>query len=380
MYKLIFRSLLTLFPILAMLLSGSVRVRAVTKVSDVPQAYRVEQAKLPAYIADTKFATNLDRDPLVSRAINAMMGFQRESWEQGVVGQALMESGHWQAAMALARASLVHVNQDGVVAAMGGSTTDPVMLGDCLWWSAQSSGDPSLIKAAESMLNFALKTAPRTDDGTPYHQAHAKEIWSDGCFTTPPFLASAGSYDAAVAQLLGMHRRLYDKQLRLMHHRWSEPMQRFVDAGFWGGGNGWTAAAIMRVIRSLPVDDHAHRELLSSMLQELLDGCLAHQRADGMFYDTVDNPNSYVETNLVAMLAYTIYESVRGGWLPPRYLENADRMRKAVRSKVDALGFVQGVAGAPSFDRPGVSAEGQAFFILMESSEHKLGRKGVKGS
>jgi hypothetical protein len=32
------------------------------------------------------------------------------------------------------------------------------------------------------------------------------------------------------------------------------------------------------------------------------------------------------------------------------------------------------LAGAPHFDRPGVSAEGQAFFILMEAAAHKAGR------
>ena len=56
------------------------------------------------------------------------------------------------------------------------------------------------------------------------------------------------------------------------------------------------------------------------MLKELLDGCLAHQRPDGLFYDKVDDPSSFVETDLAAMLAYAIYESVRGGWLPESYL------------------------------------------------------------
>jgi rhamnogalacturonyl hydrolase YesR len=224
------------------------------------------------------------------------------------------------------------------------------------------------------MLQFALKGAPRAEDGTPYHQANSREMWSDGSFTTPPFLAAAGQYDAATAQLLGVHRRLWDADKKLMHHRWSEPKQALAEPMFWGGGNGWTAAAFARVIRSLPADRQAERAQLAAMLRELLDGCLAHQRPDGRFHDEVDNPSSYVETNLAAMLAYAIYESVRGGWLPEDYLVHADRMRAAVRAKVDRFGFVQGVAGAPRFDRPGVSTEGQAFFILMEASARKAGR------
>jgi rhamnogalacturonyl hydrolase YesR len=327
-----------------------------------------------AYVPDAAFAAQLRHDPLVAKAMAAMMGFQRASWEQGVAGQALLEAGDRDAAVALARASLVYVNQNGVVAALNGSTTDPLMLGDCLWWSARQTRDAELVKAADNMLQFALQGAPRAADGTPFHQASSQEMWADGSFTTPPFLAAAGRPDEAVAQLLGVHRRLWDADKKLMHHRWSEKKQSLVGPAFWGGGNGWTAAAFARVIRSLPADRVAEREQLAVMLKELLDGCLAHQRPDGLFYNDVDNPSSFVETNLGAMLAYAIYESVRGGWLPESYLVRADQMRAAVRAKVDQFGFVQGVAGAPRFDRPGISAEGQAFFILMEASARKAGR------
>ena len=94
-----------------------------------------------AYVPDAAFAAQLRQDSLVAKAMAAMMGFQRASWEQGVAGQALLEAGERDAAIALARASLIYVNQNGVVAALNGSTTDPLMLGDCLWWSARQTGD-----------------------------------------------------------------------------------------------------------------------------------------------------------------------------------------------------------------------------------------------
>jgi hypothetical protein len=49
-------------------------------------------------------------------------------------------------------------------------------------------------------------------------------------------------------------------------------------------------------------------------------------------------------------------------------------MRAAARAKLDRDGFVQGVAGAPTFDRPGISPEGQAFFLMMEGARRKLSR------
>ncbi|MEI6107381.1 MAG: glycoside hydrolase family 88 protein [Opitutae bacterium] len=331
-------------------------------------------------VGDASLARELRNDPLAYKALLAMMGFQRQSWEQGTAGQALLECGEIDAAIALARASLVNVTKEGVVAASGGSTMDPLMLGETLLGAVHRTGDPQLQKAAEDMLQFALKGGARATDGTLFHIAEAKEVWSDETFTAAPLLAAAGYYDESIAQLRGIMRRLWDPRIKMMHHRWQENQGALLDSSHWGGGSGWTAAALMRLIRSLPADRAADRQQLVGTLKELLDGCLMYQRPDGLFHDEPNDPKTYVETNLAAMLGYTIYESVRGGWLPESYLPAADRMRAAVRAKVDRLGFVQGVAGAPRFDQPGISTEGQAFFLLLEASARKAGRPSLPGS
>jgi unsaturated rhamnogalacturonyl hydrolase len=64
---------------------------------------------------------------------------------------------------------------------------------------------------------------------------------------------------------------------------------------------------------------------------------------------------------------------VKGGWLPPSYLAPATRVRQAVHAKVDRYGLVQGVCGAPNFDRSGTATEGQAFFLLMEAAHRDHG-------
>jgi unsaturated rhamnogalacturonyl hydrolase len=327
-----------------------------------------------ADIGDASLARALHEDPLVNKAVNAMMGFQRASWEQGVAGQALLEAGDLDGAIALAEASLVNVSKEGVVAASGGSSMDPLMLGETLLVAVQLTGDPKLATAARDMLRFALKGASRADDGTMFHQSAAREIWSDETFTAPPLLAAAGYTDESIAQMRGIMRRLWDPKKRLMYHRWSEGRHALMEPSHWGGGNGWTAAALMRFIRSLPTQRESDRREFAGLLRDLLDGCLACQRPDGLFHDEPNDPATYVETNLASMLAYTIYESVRGRWLPETYLPAADRMRAAVRAKVDRFGFVRGVAGAPRFDQPGISTEGQAFFILMEAAARKSGR------
>jgi unsaturated rhamnogalacturonyl hydrolase len=45
--------------------------------------------------------------------------------------------------------------------------------------------------------------------------------------------------------------------------------------------------------------------------------------------------------------------------------------------KMDADGYVQGACGAPNFDRPGPSAEAQAFCMLMEAAGSRLTQHGV---
>jgi len=311
---------------------------------------------------------------LVVKAKNAALAMQRKSWEQGVLAQAFLEEGDDALVVAMAKASLIYISKDGLVAAQGGAPVDPLMIGEVLWRAAQISNDPALRKAADDMLDWTLKRAPRAADGTIFHTGQT--IWSDSFHTSPPFLAYAGHYAEAIQQIEGHRKRLWDPEKKLLSHRWDENRQQFGRKAFWGGGNGWAAAALARVIRALPEDRKADKERLAGYLKDLIDGCLAHQRADGLFYDIVDDPNSYVETNLAQMLAFSIYESVRGGWLPADYLKAADRMRAAARAKVDRDGFVQGVSGAPTFSQPGVSPEGQAFFLMMEAAYGKLVKSG----
>jgi len=315
-----------------------------------------------------------DTDPLVERARTVALAMQRKSWEQGVLAQAFLEAGDDERVVAMARASLIYVSKDGIVAQNGGAPVDPVMLGEALWHAAKVTQDPILQNAADTMLDWVLHRAPRAADGTIYHTGET--IWSDSFHTTPPFLAYNGHYDEAIQQIDGHRKRLWDPAKKLLSHQWDEKNQQFKKKNFWGGGNGWAAAALTRVIRALPAERTTDKERLAACLRELLDGCIAYQRADGLFHDMVDDPTTHVETNLANMLAFSIYESVRGGWLPAEYLKAADRMRAASRAKVDRYGLVQGVSGAPTFTQPGISPEGQAFFLMMEAAAKKLNRKG----
>jgi rhamnogalacturonyl hydrolase YesR len=249
---------------------------------------------------------------------------------------------------------------------------DPAGTGEPVHAAGWLLEHPDLSEASERMQAYLLNDAPRAEDGTLYHMNDRAEVWVDSLYMAPPFLAITGHAAEAVRQINGIRKRLWNAETKLYSPIWDEAAGGLKRSEFWGVGNGWAAAGIMRVINALKDDMVKERLELTSHVQELLDGCIVHQHPDGLFHYIVDDPTTFVETNLAQMLAYTIYTGVKRTHLGTAYLPSADRMREAAHAKVDEYGLVRGVCGAPTFDHPGISPEGQAFFLLMEASYHFL--------
>jgi len=311
----------------------------------------------------------------IQKALSAAMAMQRRDWEQGILAQALLEAGDRERVILLSKAAAAQSTPDGRMGVVvSGGATDPAMGGEAYAKAAEWTADAQLRRCVDGLLEWIRHKAPRSADGVLYHVLDAPQMWSDGFSGAPPFLAAMGFYDEALAQVDGYWQRLWSPERKLLAHIWDEGKHSFADGNFWGGGNGWAAAGLARVIRCLPADRAKDRERLAVFARAIIDGCLAHQRSDGLFHDVVDRPSSFVETNLAQMLAYASYEGVAQGWLPTGYLAHANRMRAAARAKLDRFGFVQGVCSAPNFDHPGISTEGQAFCIRMEAAGAKSAR------
>jgi rhamnogalacturonyl hydrolase YesR len=332
----------------------------------------------PATMALPDARASVDRpngDEIVERVRSAMLTMQRASWEQGVAAQALLERGDEDLASLMAREAVLRQAEDGRLSVLytDNGVTDPAASGEAVLHAAAASGDAELRRAAERMLDYLLERAPRAADGTLHHTRNAPEIWVDSMYMAPPFLAVAGHHREAIRQLDGMGRRLWNPDKKLYAHRWDEARGTFVNPSAWGVGNGWAMAGLVRVAESLPGELQPERTRLLERARDTIDGCLVHLRSDALFHNVVDDPGTFVETNLSQMVAYTIFRGVGSGWLERRYLEPALRMRQAARARVDEHGYVQGVCGAPFFDRPGRATEGQAFFLLMEAAHSRAG-------
>ncbi len=310
----------------------------------------------------------------IQRVTRALLAMQRRAWEQGVAAQALLELGEADLAILLAKDAVVNQLKDGRLGLNEGNSpvADPAANGEPVLFAARQTGDPALQRAAERMLEFLLYKAPRTRAGVIYHNHIENMIWVDAFYMLPPFLAAAGQPEEAVRQALGYHQVLLDPRTQLYYHIWDEDLREYTRKLLWGVGNGWAAAGLVRLARLLPGHMAAEKEQLVALLRQLITACLAHQRPDGLFHDILDDPNTFVETNAAQMFSYAICRGVQAGWLEPALLEPAARMRAAATAKVDEFGLVQGVCGAPYFNRPGTATEGQAFFLLMEAAWRDL--------
>lgn len=316
----------------------------------------------------------MDSTPRVQKVIMAALAMQRWPWEQGVVAQAFLELGEKDLALLMAKEAVVNQWKDGRLAMKydRGGATDPASNGEPVLWAARATGDQTLQQAAHRMLEYLLYRAPRTREGVILHNENEGKIWVDSYYMAPPFLAVAGQPQEAVKQVLGYRKILWNDEKKLFYHQWDEDTNTFTHKVFWGVGNGWAAAGMTRVIRALPPSMKAEKEMLVGFVREVIDACLRHQRADAFFHNIVDDPKTFVETNLAQMLSYSIYRGVHAGRLGGEYLSKADRMREKIYEKVDELGLVQGVCAAPTFDYPGTAPEGQAFFLLMEAAYNDL--------
>ena len=317
--------------------------------------------------------TELAETALVDTVKRAMLTMQRASWEQGVAAQAFLESGDDTMVYLMAKEAVLRQTEEGRLSVVytDNGVADPAAAGEAVLYAANKWNDPELKRGSENMLTYLMEKAPRTKNGVISHTLNVREIWIDSIYMAPPFIAACGRYEEALKQIEGIHKILWQPGKKLYSHRWNDDRQEFVNEKCWGVGNGWAMAGMTRVAALIPASMKKEKEFLVHYVTETLEGCLKYIRSDYLFHNIIDDTTTFVETNLSQMAAYTIFRGIKDKWLDKRYIEAALNMRQAVHSKVDSHGYVQGVCGAPFFNKPGRATEGQAFFILMEAAYRK---------
>ena len=83
---------------------------------------------------------------------------------------------------------------------------------------------------------------------------------------------------------------------------------------FWGRGNGWMAAGLAELLRSLP-QDSPQRPRIMEGYRLMMASLLKHQDEQGMWRQLVDDPQSWPETSSTGMFTFAFITGVKHGWL-----------------------------------------------------------------
>jgi len=86
---------------------------------------------------------------------------------------------------------------------------------------------------------------------------------------------------------------------------------------YWGRGNGWVAAGMAELLRSLP-KKHAKRARIVAGYQQMMASLLKYQGADGLWRQLIDHPESWIETSSTGMFTFSMITGVKNGWLPAK--------------------------------------------------------------
>jgi unsaturated rhamnogalacturonyl hydrolase len=310
-------------------------------------------------------------DLVRQRVLESLLVMQRHSWDQGVASAVLADAGRDDLLRVLLDDAVARQLPDGRLAELEApALANSGAIGEVLRDQAIRSGDAAWLAASERQHRWLADGAPRAADGTLFHIADRREVWADSVYMVVPALAAYGDHDDALAQLAGHRTRLRDPESGLWRSRWEEDRQRLWDERAWGTANGWVVAALARTVPRLLPD--IGRSLIGE-LRTLVDDCLRWRRADGLFGNLLDDPQSFRETNVAAMLAYGALTGAGAGWLPAQYGKVGASLLESVAEQVDEFGRVTGACAAPHFDRPGFSPEAQAFALLADSAHRRLG-------
>jgi unsaturated rhamnogalacturonyl hydrolase len=145
---------------------------------------------------------------------------------------------------------------------------------------------------------------------------------------------------------------------------------------FWGRGNGWVAAGMAEMLRSLPAN-HPDRARILASYHKMMASLLRFQSRDGMWRQLIDDPEAWPETSSTAMFTFAMVTGVENGWLArTKYGPAARRGWLGVVSYLNSDGDLRNVCAGTSkgttaqyyLDRPRLTGDLHAQAPLLWSA------------
>jgi unsaturated rhamnogalacturonyl hydrolase len=112
---------------------------------------------------------------------------------------------------------------------------------------------------------------------------------------------------------------------------------------FWGRGNGWMAAGMSELLRSLPANHPEFPRVLAGYKQ-MMATLLRYQGADGMWRQLIDQPESWPESSCTGMFTFAFITGVKNGWLDEKsHGEAARKGWLALVARLDTNADLHGI-------------------------------------
>ena len=83
---------------------------------------------------------------------------------------------------------------------------------------------------------------------------------------------------------------------------------------YWGRGNGWMAAGMTELLRTLPSSNPDKAHIMQGYLK-MMESLKSFQSATGLWNQLIDAPDCWIETSGSAMFTYAMIVGVKQGWL-----------------------------------------------------------------
>jgi rhamnogalacturonyl hydrolase YesR len=112
---------------------------------------------------------------------------------------------------------------------------------------------------------------------------------------------------------------------------------------FWGRGNGWVAAGMAELLRSLPTTHPLRARIMAGYLL-MMKSLLTLQGQDGMWRQLLDHPEAWPESSSTGMFTFAMITGVKNGWIDQKIYGRAARKGwLALVSYLDANSDLKGV-------------------------------------
>lgn len=189
----------------------------------------------------------------------------------------------------------------------------------------QQTRQSELIAPMRAQFDAILSQPPAGPLDWHHPAARTRWSWCDALFMAPPAWARLSAVtgdprylEYAIARWWETSAYLYDPQEHL-YYRDSRYLQQRGAHGekvFWGRGNGWVMAGLVRMLQYIPAD-HPQRQRFVQQLREMSARLRQLQHADGLWRTSLLDGASYPqpETSATALYTYALAWGVNQGLL-----------------------------------------------------------------